>query len=657
MPGASRPAAHSANCPVPHGRRLTGRDIHSMNTTNVGYTAAAASCFVLALCAWHRPLLGSNDRYLAPVAVASSDGGRNLAVLGSMGERMILVDTTENSRRHSIELPARGSGLAVSGDTAYVTTDEPAGRVLAINLNTGKIERQCSTGHTPMAPILGPDGQTLYVANRFDHTVGIIQLASGETRTVEVVREPVALATTHDGRRLFVANHQSCVRPFLDDENPFISAEVSVIDTAEARLEANVELANGTQGLRGIAVSPDDRYVVVTHIASNYTKPTLQVAGGAMNRNALSVLDARTLQWLGTAILDDPELGAANPWAVRFAPNGQKLLVTHAGTRELSLIDFPALIGRLTTGHAAFDPYSTEALNMMSGIRKRIALPVRGARSLGVHGKLALVAGYFSDDLAVVDLDCCVSRVIPLGDRPPPSTARLGEEYFNDASSCRQHWQSCATCHPDGRSDSLYWDLLNDGVGNTKNTKSLLMSALTPPVMWRGVRADSAMAVRSGIRHIQFSDARPEHAEAIQEYLLHMRATPGPHLNAEVLETPKTEDATCAKCHAPGVQRGTLTEAATRGKAIFEGSGQCARCHPHPAFTSMQTVDAGLGAGVSYDVPSLIEVWRTAPYLHSGDALTLRETITDHNFLQKRGRTKHLTEQELDDLLEYLQSL
>ena len=71
----------------------------------------------------------------------------------------------------------------------------------------------------------------------------------------------------------------------------------------------------------------------------------------------------------------------------------------------------------------------------------------------------------------------------------------------------------------------------------------------------------------------------------------------------------------------------------------------------------MKQVDPGLGSGVTYDIPSLIEVWRTAPYLHSGDALTLRETITDFNFMQKRGNTKDLSDQELDDLIEYLKSL
>jgi hypothetical protein len=171
------------------------------------------------------------------------------------------------------------------------------------------------------------------------------------------------------------------------------------------------------------------------------------------------------------------------------------------------------------------------------------------------------------------------------------------------------------------------------------------------------VRADAATAVRAGIHHIQFAEPRPEQAEAIDAYLLHMKAVPGPGLDASVLESAKTEEASCAKCHHPGVLRGRLTTAARRGKAIFEGKAGCAACHPHPTFTSMEEVDPGLGSGVLYDVPSLIEVWRTAPYLHNGDALTLRETIIDFNWMQKRGQTKDLSEQELDDLLAYLRSL
>jgi cytochrome c peroxidase len=268
------------------------------------------------------------------------------------------------------------------------------------------------------------------------------------------------------------------------------------------------------------------------------------------------------------------------------------------------------------------------------------------------------VGGYFSDDIAIVNLAASKScvKVIPLGEKVDIPLERLGEQYFNDASLCHQQWQTCATCHPDGRSDVMYWDLLNDGLGNTKNTKSLLMSTLTPPVMWRGVRKNAAEAIRSGIHHILFAEIRQGQAEAIEAYLLNMKSVPSPYLDTSKTEIPKTGQG-CTKCHTPGVQRGVLTQAALRGKAIFEGKAGCVTCHPHPLFTTMKKVDPGLGSGVLYDVPTLIEVWRTAPYLHSGDALTLLETITDFNFMQKRGQTRNLSEHELNDLIAYLKSL
>jgi cytochrome c peroxidase len=136
-----------------------------------------------------------------------------------------------------------------------------------------------------------------------------------------------------------------------------------------------------------------------------------------------------------------------------------------------------------------------------------------------------------------------------------------------------------------------------------------------------------------------------------------MPVVPSPYLNADVLESPKTDAPSCSKCHYPGVLRGTLTAAARRGKALFEGRAGCAVCHPHPYFTSLQTVDGGLGTGVAYDVPSLVGAWRTAPYLHHGDALSLEETITDYNQLQMRGNTADLSATERADLLEYLRSL
>ncbi len=598
--------------------------------------------------------------FLAPVAVRYAPHSEQLVVLGSNGERLVLLDARTGGMRRIIKLPGPGSDLLVRGHVAYVSICLPAGQVCLIDLHTATITRRLSVGHSPSALALSSDGGTLCVANRFDHTVDLIQPRSEPRRTIRVLREPVALALTADDSRLFVANQLPVVRPFLDDENPHIAAEISMLDVAAGEVAQQISLPNGSQGLRLLALSPDNQYLVATHILSNYTVPTMELEQGAMNRNVLSILRTDSPAWLATVPLDDPAHGAASPWAIAFRQAAHtQLLITHAGTQELSLVDFDALLARLDRQRPAERLFDPDTLTTMSGIRQRTRCGVRGPRALAVHGDSAFVAGFFSDDVAVLDLTdpAQTARVIWRDPEHAMPQWRQGEQLFHDASLCHQQWQSCASCHPDGRSDVLYWDLLNDGIGNTKNTKSLLMSALTPPVMWRGVRADARAAIRAGVHHIQFGTARNDQAAAIEAFLKHLPVVPSPHLNAAELETPKTEDASCAKCHSPGIPRGTLTESARRGKTLFEGKAGCVACHPHPLFTIQRSVDPGLGSGIAYDVPSLVEVWRTAPYLHSGDALNLHEAIVDFNYSNRRGDTKALTEKELNDLIEYVKSL
>ncbi|MCZ7640996.1 MAG: hypothetical protein M5U12_36045 [Verrucomicrobia bacterium] len=55
--------------------------------------------------------------------------------------------------------------------------------------------------------------------------------------------------------------------------------------------------------------------------------------------------------------------------------------------------------------------------------------------------------------------------------------------------------------------------------------------------------------------------------------------------------------------------------------------------------------------------PTLIELWRTAPYLHDGSAATLREILTSRNVADQHGKTSHLNDDQIRDLVEYLLSL
>jgi cytochrome c peroxidase len=210
--------------------------------------------------------------------------------------------------------------------------------------------------------------------------------------------------------------------------------------------------------------------------------------------------------------------------------------------------------------------------------------------------------------------------------------------YFNDASLCYQQWQSCSTCHPDARTDAVNWDLLNDGIGNPKSTKSLLFTHQTPPTMISGIRADAETCVRSGIRYIQFAVPEEEKASAIDEYLKSIKPVPSPHLF-----------------------HGRPTEKAIRGKKIFESSVGCSMCHSGPYYTDMRTYDVGTGAdneaGKEFDTPTLVEVWRSAPYLYDGRAATMKDVFRTFNQENRHGYTSVLSDEQLDDLIEYIMSL
>ena len=61
--------------------------------------------------------------------------------------------------------------------------------------------------------------------------------------------------------------------------------------------------------------------------------------------------------------------------------------------------------------------------------------------------------------------------------------------------------------------------------------------------------------------------------------------------------------------------------------------------------------------GTAYDTPTLLGVYRSAPYLHDGTALTLKDVLTTMNSGDRHGTTSHLSESQIDDLVAFLKAL
>lgn len=596
---------------------------------------------------------------LSPTALVASPDGATLYAACATGDRVIVLDTATRKVTRSLATAPNPTGLCLSADGArlFVTCAGPESRVCVVDTARGKVIQEFPAGHTAMAPVLSPDGKTLFVCNRFNNDISVFDLAAKqELRRIAVRREPVAAVITPDGRHLLVANHLPAGRADLEH----VGAVVSVIDPTLGRVVDDLWLPNGSGAVNDVRISPDGRFAVLTHLIGRFWLPATRIERGLMNSNALTLITLDRLEVLNTVLLDDWDRGAANPWSVAWSADNRTLVVAHAGTHEVSVIDFQALLARLIdlppTLFRINVPYAfglpapapTDASNdpsFLAGLRDRRRLPTNdlGPRAVVVVGRRAYVANYFSDTLSRIELDRLLPKIetIPLGPQPKPTAARRGELYFHDARLCFQSWQSCSSCHPgDARVDGLNWDLPNDGLGNSKNTRSLLLAHRTPPVMSLGQRESAEAAVRVGLRHILFTKQPPEVARAIDAYLKSRQPIPSPHL-----------------------VNGQLSPAARRGEQLFlsQETG-CAQCHPPPLFTDLRTYDVGT-AGTKdrttdkFDTPSLIELWRTAPYLHDGSVAALRDLLVFANPNDRHGRTSHLNAEEILDLCEYLLSL
>ena len=602
-------------------------------------------------------VLAAAEAPLSPTALVATKDGRALFIAGATGNRVLRFDVAEQRVVATIPMPASPLGLALSADgqQLFVTCAAPESKVCVVDVAKNRVSTTVPAGHTAMAPVPSPDGKTLYVCNRFNDDVSFLDLAAKKERLrVKVQREPVAAALTADGRFLLVANHLPSGPADADE----VAAGVSVIDTAAGKVVKELRLPNGSGSLQDLRVSPDGKFAVVSHILSRFHLPTTQLDRGWMNTNAKTIVDLARMEVLNTVLLDNVDSGAANPWGIAWSADSATVVVTHAGTHDISVVDFPALLAKLAKLPAKIEDAKVADYNSASriqtdvpndlaflvNIRQRLKLPAadRGPRAVAVIGTKAYVANYFSDTLAVVDWTAPHPDWVsfPLAPKPVMSLARQGEFWFNDASICFQGWQSCASCHPgEARVDGLNWDLLNDGIGNPKNTKSMLFSHRTPPAMSMGVRDTAEMAVRAGLRHILFTVQPNEVPGAMDEYLRSLKPVPSPVLTDSVLK-----------------------KSAARGKKLFVQAG-CAVCHPPGAlFTDQLPYDVGTRSRYDkpedlFDTPTLVELWRTAPYLHDGSAATLREVFSAHNPNDRHGKTSNLSPQELDDLCAYLLSL
>lgn|GEM_PF-1641331 len=375
-----------------------------------------------------------------------------------------------------------------------------------------------------------------------------------------------------------------------------------------------------------LAVASGRVFVAVTDYRPAHSPPQL---GNHFVQDQLLVLDARTLaleQRVLTARRSelqtkpgDVDQGGSplGLWPLRDG----RLAIAFAGSDELWRISLPSGEPESTRFHEDF--FTPHGVVELADGTLWLTSPARGALA-----KLSPSAA----EPQIITL--APSDNVLQTSRPEALARRIGEHGFYEST---RSGISCQSCHMHADSDFAAYNLGDHRLIPTLSVRGL---AGTAPYLRDGSypRIGDIDEVAQGL-YRGYARPQPGRRYALQAYVESLPRAP--------------------------VRRAHDGEAERRGYAVFRRAG-CERCHAPPAFTSLGQLPlaalfprtaAGLEIKEQLDVPSLLSVAASPPYLHDGRAATLRAVITDQNPDDLHGKTRDLSEAEQSDLLTFLESL
>jgi DNA-binding beta-propeller fold protein YncE len=561
-----------------------------------------------------------------------------------------IINPSDGSVVREVKLLGDPYHVLWNGAGKVLVAEGSNGTVAEIEASSGTVLRRIIIGQVAKGLAITSDGRLL-ACDRALNKLVVVKLDTGEVESViDVGREPGTVAVTQDGKYAVVGNKL----PGPADRMANVpAAEISIVTLATKEVRA-VPLAAGTTMVRHVVLSSDGRWAYVTHQSPRGGLPVTQLDNGWAMTNAMSIVDVAAATLYANFIFDYSGSGAATPWGAAINRDSTALWVTLAGVREVASVDLTALHKRLsgyTQAQRADLLRNLSDLHSDGTIKRTPLTTVEGTRgvALSPDGKTLAVAAYFSGKVLLLSAaDISVSKTIALPDNPAEDQIRTGERSYYSALNCYQTWLSCSSCHDEGRMDTLNWDLQNDGTGNPKQTKSHIYSSKTPPTTVSGCRENALVSARAGYQAIEFQAAPEDRVQATYAFMDSLQPEPSPYLGPD----------------------GQLTPDAVEGKKLFEGPAGCSGCHKGTYFTDMLKHDVGTRRSgtdgpdnnptwdtAGWDTPTLIEVWRTAPYLHLGTAVTVKDVMTTENTKKMHGNAADMSAQQIDQLAAYVMQI
>ncbi len=506
--------------------------------------------------------------------------------------------------RHGGAIATIAGGQLVSRRAAC-----PEPRGIAWQASTDQIHVACEGGELVTLPAAGGEAVRIVRVERDLRDVVVV----GDRLVVTTFRTAEAIALDGEGREVRRVTPSAVMRATLDASGSFLEKEARPGVAYRATALPNGEIMMVHQRATGgpLLISPG---------ASGGYYVQVECPGEGPVETTVSFIPP---DFSGPLDLPDSvdEKPVANrrlphgvvPVDVAASPDSGWLAVVVAGTRSVRLI------GRSTLDVGPFgDPCGVELSD----------LEIQA--SYGEFGLPDAVA-FTPGGALVIQWDNVIS-VEGLGSPTTNGYAVLAEPYTVDPgrqlfSKTTTSGLACASCHPEGREDTIVWDFGEEGLRRTQMVAGHL--AERAPYHWTADMPDlRTLTEEVMVRRMGGDELGADEMYALTHWLGALRP----------LNSPTPVD----------------PSAIARGRAVFDEVG-CATCHSGPIFTNNTRVDVGTGG--SFKVPSLIGVGSRAPYMHDGCAPTLRDRFGPCGGGQLHGATDSLSDGELSDLTAFLQSL
>lgn len=601
------------------------------------------------IASWNSPIAVSplNDT----IWIVNPDSGSVTVMDGTSWEKLVEIPIGQEPWSLAI---------APSGQLVYIV-DRVAGSLIVVDVQTYLVTRTISIGAEPGGITFNPTGDTAYITLTTDDEVVVLNtLDYSILAHIPVEAKPYAIAVTDDGdmvtndEQIYVTHLLSFLRPggtpSTDDGQ---EGHISVIDIATNLVAETIVLAPDDHGfpnlLSHITIANNHAWLPQVRAAPAFPRGLTTTVFAAV-----SVLDLlKGAEDIAAQLpLNDQDIFGSpvnNPVAAVPSPDAQTLYIVLAGSDLVEVVDIsntyqPRLVKFLPVGK---NP--------------------RGI-ALSYDGRFGYVMNYLSRSLTVLDLEQLEwVAEISMTEEVLASDVLAGKIFFNNATNPRLSqgaWISCASCHPDGGADGVTW-MFPDG---PRQSPQLWNATQTLPWHWSAA-LDEYQDVEETIQLIQHGLGLAAGNDPL------LLGTPNVGRSADL-------DALAAFL-VQGIRPPILPppqEDVTPGRELFQSAG-CATCHGGTNWTiSILPGLAGTldpdGNGMvddvlhevgtlnpddirgqnGFDVPSLLNVRLTAPYLHDGSMPTL-EALLASGHPDPQGSGNGLNETELVTLVTFLKRI